>query len=106
MKYGVCVWCVCVVCVCVYVRGSEGMVYVPDVSAQGVSSPLQGPGEKSQLPSETCLVEALRVGGQQGQVLGERAQCVLASAVQNMPERSLHRRHVLGQEVVFHLEHR
>ena len=80
------------------------VVNVPHVSAQGIGSSLQGPGEEGQLPSEMGLVEQLGLGAEQGQVLSECAQRVVAPAVQNVPERSLYCGHVLREEVVLHLQ--
>lgn len=86
------------VCVCV--------VYAPHISVQSVGGSLQRPCEEGELSSEVFLVEAFGVRGQKVQVLSERAQSVVATAVDHMTERRLHRRHVLRQEVVFHLQDR
>lgn len=81
----------------------ERVVDVPDVSAERVGGALQRPGEERQLPAETGLVELLRVGVQERQVIGQSAQGVIATAVKHVTERRLDHRNVLRQEVVFHL---
>lgn len=85
-------WLSLCVCACV--------VYVP---AQAVGGALQRPGEEGELSSKLFLIELFRVRRQQGQVLSERAQSVVTTTVDHVTERRLHHRHVLGQEVVFHL---
>lgn len=71
----------------------------------GVGGALQRPREQSELPSEAFLIKAFGVRGQQVQVLAERTECVFTTAVDHMAIRRLHRRHVLREEVVFHLQH-
>lgn len=65
-------------------------VYVPDVSVQRVGGALQRPGKQGQLTSEAALIKTSRVRGQQGKVLSERHQCVVATPVNHVTERRLH----------------
>ncbi len=81
----------------------ERVVDVPDVSAERVGGALKRPGEECQLATETSLVEQVRRGAQQRQVIGQSAQSVIATAVKHVTEGRLHHRHVLRQKVVLHL---
>lgn len=84
-------------------RALQRVVNVPDVSAERVRGALKRPGEERQLAAETGLVEQVRGGAQQRQVIGQSAQSVVATTVKHVTERRLHHRHVLRQEVVLHL---
>lgn len=98
-------------------RTSEVVIDVPDVPAKCVGGPLQRPGEKGQLASEAALLEAQagrHPGGggpwvsgaaraQQPYMVEQRAQRVVSAAQENVAERGVGRRHVLGQEVELHL---
>ena len=93
---------------------SEVVIDVPDVPAQRVGCPLQRPGKQGQLAPEAALLEAQApchlggggpgaAGAQQPHVVQKRAERVVSATQEDVTERGLGRRHVLGQEVELHL---
>lgn len=96
---------------------SEVVIDVPDIPAKCICCPLQRPGEQGQLAPEAAFLEAQagrhpgrggpRVSGasraQQPHVVQQGAQRVVSAAQEDVAERRVGRRHVLGQKVELHL---
>lgn len=92
-------------------RASEVVIDIPDVAAECVGCPLQRPGEQGQLAPEVTLLEAGTrrhpggggpggpgaIGAQQPQVVEQGIQRVLSTTQEDVAERGIGRRHVLGQ---------
>lgn len=93
---------------------SEVVIDVPDVPAQRVGCPLQRPGKQGQLAPEAALLEAQApchlggggpgaAGAQQPHMVQKRVERVVSAPQEDVTERGVGRRHVLGQEVELHL---
>ena len=82
---------------------SEVVVDIPDVSAQGVGRSLQRPGDQGQLAAKEDLVKGLRSLSQEVDMLQQGPQRVGPPAVQDVAKGGLRDRHILRQEVEFHL---
>lgn len=85
---------------------SKLIVYVPDITRQGIGSTLDSPSCQSKLVLEQNFVKGRLVGLQEAQMVQHCLKGVRARAKEDVPKRSVLRRDVWREEVVFHLKNR